>query len=92
MTTTENASPTGSSTNKLNIFWHAEKSITYTNWGITSNELEPKTADECVQMCVGGAGCEVGEPGFGTWKTVPCSSSLDYICEVPCKFSFLKKI
>ena len=59
--------------------------IPFTNWGITSNELEPKTADECVQMCVGGAECEPGTAGFGKWKTVACSSSLDYICEVPCK-------
>ena len=63
----------------------SDNSVTYTNWGITSNELEPKTSDECVQMCVNKAGCGGGQHEFGTWKTVPCSTSLDYICEVPCK-------
>ena len=67
------------------IYLLTDNSVTYTNWGVTSNELEPKTADECVQMCVGGTGCEVGDSGFGTWKMVACSTSLNYICEVPCK-------
>ena len=62
-----------------------DNSVIYTNWGITSNELEPKTSDGCVQMCAGVSECGGGETGLGTWKTVSCSTSLDYICEVPCK-------
>ena len=56
-----------------------DKSITYTNWGITSDEFEPRASDECVQMCFGGSDC-----GDGSWKTTACSTSLSYICEVPC--------
>ena len=62
-----------------------DNSVTYTNWGITSIELEPKASNECVQICYGGADCGGGDSGIGTWKTVACSTSLDYICEIPCK-------
>lgn len=61
------------------------RSVTYTNWGITSTGLEPATADKCVKMCANKDGCGGGEKEFGTWKTVPCDTSLKYICEVPCK-------
>ena len=63
----------------------ADRSVAYTNWGITSNELEPKGADECVQICHGGADCGGGDSGTGSWKTTACTSSLNYICEIPCE-------
>ena len=35
-------------------------------------------------MCFGGTDCGGGDSGVGSWKTIPCDTSLNYICEVPC--------
>ena len=57
--------------------------ISYTNWGITNDVLEPSddTSKKCIQTCLdyNDADCN------GKWKTEDCTSTLSYICQAPCK-------
>ena len=46
--------------------------MTFTNWGVTSSQLEPVGSDTCVKYCQSCNG----------WKTTPCASSLKYVCQL----------
>ena len=55
--------------------------LPYTNWGITNDVLEPDGANKCMKTCLDDANTDCD----GKWKAVDCSSSLSYVCQIPCK-------
>ena len=60
--------------------------ITYTNWGITNNNLEPihDTSKNCMKMCID----ETNSECDGKWKVENCNSEKSYVCQIHCKGIF----
>ena len=57
--------------------------ITYTNWGVTNDMFEPidDTSKKCAKICVDENNAECD----GQWRVKDCSSTLNYVCQIPCK-------
>ncbi len=63
-----------------------DQDITYTYWGISGANFEPVdgASKKCAKIC-GSDGDECSSVRSRPWNTVDCSTTLPYICEVPCK-------
>ena len=55
--------------------------LPFTNWGITNEVFEPDGANKCMKTCLDDANTDCD----GKWKAEDCSSSLSYVCQIPCK-------
>ena len=64
-------------------FYLSVGDITYTNWGVTNDMFEPidDTSKKCAKICVDENNAEYD----GQWRVEDCSSTFNYVCQIPCK-------